>query len=199
VSNLSHSVPPGRPRATSRAHVAHVALELFAARGYEQTTLDDVAAAVGVSRRTLFRYYASKPDMVWADFGIVLDALRANLEASAPDEPWLDAVRRAITASNRYEEAELDTLRIRMRLLTTVPALQAHSMVRYREWRGIVAAFVAERRGEAPEDFVPRAVGMATLATTMSAFEWWVDHASAGDPADVIERALALMAAGFAA
>jgi TetR/AcrR family transcriptional regulator, regulator of mycofactocin system len=188
---------PGRPPATSRAHVAHVALELFAARGYEATTLDDVAAAVGVSRRTLFRYYDSKPDMVWADFTIVLDALRRNLEASELDEPWLDALRRAIVASNRYEDAELDTLRIRMRLITTIPALQAYSMVRYREWRAIVAEFVAERRGEAPGDFLPRTVGMATLATTMSAFEWWIDHESERDPADVIERALSVLATGF--
>jgi hypothetical protein len=86
-----------------------------------------------------------------------------------------------------------------MRLITTIPALQAYSMVRYREWRAIVAEFVADRRGEAPGDLVPRAVAMATLATTMSAFEWWVDHASATDPADVIERALSLMAAGFRA
>jgi AcrR family transcriptional regulator len=86
VSNLPQ---PGRPPATTRAEVAHVALELFAARGYEETTLDDVAAAVGVSRRTLFRYYDAKPDMVWADFTIVLDVLRSHLRVGGPDEPWL--------------------------------------------------------------------------------------------------------------
>jgi mycofactocin system transcriptional regulator len=175
-----------------------VALELFAARGYEATTLDDVAAAVGVSRRTLFRYYDAKPDMVWADFTIVLDALRAQLAAGVPGEPWPDALRRAIVASNRYEEAELGTLRIRMRLISTIPALQAYSMVRYREWRAIVADFVAARRGEEPGDLVPRVVAMAALATTMSAFEWWVDHEEVRDPADVIERALAGLADGFA-
>jgi mycofactocin system transcriptional regulator len=174
-----------------------VALELFAARGYEETTLDDVAAAVGVSRRTLFRYYDAKPDMVWADFTIVLDALRARLREAGREEPWLDALCRAIVASNRYDAAELDTLRIRMRLITTIPALQAYSMVRYREWRAIVAEFVAERCGEAPDDLVPRAVAMAALATTMSAFDWWVEQGGADDPADVIEHALSLLAAGF--
>jgi mycofactocin system transcriptional regulator len=194
---VSNPPQPGRAPATTRAEVAHAALELFAARGYEATTLDDVAAAVGVSRRTLFRYYDAKPDMVWADFTIVLDALRSQLGVAGPHDPWLEALCRAIVASNRYAPEELDTLRIRMRLITTIPALQAYSMVRYREWRTIVAEFVAARRGEQPGDLVPRAVAMATLATTMSAFDWWVDRASATDPADVIERALELMAAGF--
>jgi mycofactocin system transcriptional regulator len=197
VSNSpSRSSPAGRPRATTRAEVAHVALELFARRGYDATTVDDVAAAVGVSRRTLFRYYASKPDLVWGDFDVVLDALRAQLAAAAADESWLEALQRAIVASNRYDPAELPTLRIRMRLITSVPALQAHALVRYAEWRAIVSGFVALRRGERRGDLLPRLVGSATLGATMGAFEWWVEHG--GDPADAVERALALMAAGFA-
>jgi AcrR family transcriptional regulator len=56
----------GRPAATSRQDVARAALDLFARQGYDETTVDEIAAAVGISRRTFFRYYESKPDVVWA-------------------------------------------------------------------------------------------------------------------------------------
>jgi mycofactocin system transcriptional regulator len=172
-----------------------VALELFARDGFDATTMDDVAAAVGVGRRTLFRYYASKNDLVWGEFDGVIAALRAHLDA-AGDAPLLTALRRAVVASNRYDAAELPTLRIRMRLIGSVPALQGHSLRRYAAWRGIVTEFAARRRGERPEDLVPQLIGHAALGTTMAAFQWWVEHGD-GDPAAVIDAALAQLEAGF--
>jgi AcrR family transcriptional regulator len=82
----------GRPRTTSREEIASVGLGLFARRGFEQTTLDDVAAAVGVSRRTILRYYESKNDIVWGTFGEHLAGLRAGLAAADPSEPMLDTL-----------------------------------------------------------------------------------------------------------
>ena len=95
---------PGRPPGTSRRAVTHAALELFAERGFEETTVDDIADALGVSRRTLFRYFASKNDMVWGEFDWVLARLRRCLEATDADEPLHDALRSAVVESNRYED-----------------------------------------------------------------------------------------------
>ena len=183
------------PPATTHAEVAHVALELFARDGFDNTTVDDVAAAVGVGRRTLFRYYASKNDMVWGEFEGVMDALRAHLE-DAGEPPLLTALRKAIVASNRYAAEELPTLRIRMRLIGSVPALQGHSLRRYEEWRRIVVEYAAARRGEGPEDLVPQLIGHAALGITMAAFQWWVEHGD-GDPADLIDAALLALETGF--
>ena len=108
---------------------------MFAERGFEETTVDDVADALGVSRRTLFRYFASKNDMAWGDFDWVLGRLRRCLDETTAEEPLHEALRRAVVESNRYEEEQLPELRIRMRLITGVPALQAHSTLRYTEWR----------------------------------------------------------------
>ena len=116
---------------------------MFAERGFEETTVDDIAEALGVSRRTLFRYFASKNDMVWGDFDWVLGRLQRCLDATGPGEPLHEALRRAVVESNRYEDEQLPELRIRMRLITGVPALQAHSTLRYAEWRAVIADFVA--------------------------------------------------------
>lgn len=176
----------GRPPSTSRDHVARTALALFAERGFEETTLADIAEAVGIGRRTLFRYFASKNDMVWGDFEGVLDRLRAGLAQARPGEGMMDTLGRAVVASNHYEGAALEDLRLRMTLITSVPALQAHSMVRYAEWRRVVSEFVAERMGQGPDDPVPLMVGEMALGASRAAFLRWVMH-----PAESLDRHLA--------
>jgi TetR/AcrR family transcriptional regulator, regulator of mycofactocin system len=171
-------------------------LQLFAERGFERTTVEDVADALGVSRRTLFRYFASKNDMVWGEFDQVLERLRGCLDASPPDEPLHEALRRAGVESNRYPPDQLPELRIRMRLITRVPALQAHSMLRYAEWRAVVAEFVAARLDCAPADLVPQVVAHAALGTAMAAFVVWVDD-PASDLAANLDEAFRLVGSGL--
>src|SRR5690349_14219555 len=84
----------GRPPSTNREEVGRVALELFHRDGFEATTMEAIATAAGVGRRTLFRYYPSKNDIVWGDFDAVLDRLRAELEDGPPSEPVGKAIRR---------------------------------------------------------------------------------------------------------
>ncbi|HEY5332011.1 MAG TPA: TetR family transcriptional regulator, partial [Solirubrobacterales bacterium] len=91
----------GRPPTTTHEQLESIALELFAERGFEQTTVDDIATAVGVGRRTVFRYFPSKNDMVWGGFEQVIERLRVHL-AEGDDLPLADALRRAPVLSNRY-------------------------------------------------------------------------------------------------
>jgi mycofactocin system transcriptional regulator len=184
---------PGRPRTTSRHEVAHVALRLFSEQGFSATTMDDVAAAVGVGTRTLFRYYPSKNDIVWGEFGVHVERFERELAQADPDEPMMDALRRAVISFNDYGEAELPELRIRMTLITTVPALQAHSMLRYREWSDVVAAFVAERLGADPEDHIPQVIAGAALGAATATYRHWIRHPEA-DLLTELNRAFHLLA-----
>jgi len=166
----------GRPPRTSHDQLANTALTLFVRDGFEETTLDDIAAAVGVGRRTLFRYFSSKNDLVWGNFDGVLERLRAELIAADPAVPMMETLGRAVVASNTYEGEALEELRLRMTLITSVPALQAHSMVRYADWRRVVAEFIAQRLGQDPDDLIPLLVGHMALGASMSAFVRWVSH-----------------------
>ena len=166
----------GRPPRTSHDQLASTALTLFVRDGFEETTLDDIAAAVGVGRRTLFRYFSSKNDLVWGNFDGVLERLRAELIAADPAVPMMETLGRAVVASNTYEGKALEELRLRMTLITSVPALQAHSMVRYADWRRVVAEFIAQRLGQDPDDLIPLLVGHMALGASMSAFVRWVSH-----------------------
>lgn len=188
----------GRPPRTTAAEISRAALGLFAAHGFEETTMDDIAADLGIARRTLFRYFPSKNDLVWGDFERVLGRLRSDLDATERDLPVMAAVRRAAVSSNSYPQDALPELRIRMRLITMVPALQAHSMLRYAEWRDVVAAFAARRLRRDPDDLVPLAIGHAALAASMSAFGHWVDHPEK-DLLRLLDRSYGMLEAGFEA
>ncbi len=169
---------------------------MFAQNGFEETTLEEIAAALGIGRRTLFRYFSSKNDMVWGDFDGVLSRLRRELGACPVDAPLIDALRAAVVASNTYSEAARDDLRIRITLITTVPALQAHSMLRYADWRNVVAEFAAERLGASADELLPRSLGYAALAASTAAFTHWVEHPDE-DLLKLLDRSYRLMAAGF--
>jgi mycofactocin system transcriptional regulator len=186
----------GRPASTSRADVARAALDLFARQGYDETTVDEIAAAVGISRRTFFRYFESKPDVVWGEFDAELGRLRDRLAEATGDEPLMDVLRRSVMATNRFGAGELDELRIRMVLISTVPTLVAHSAVRYEEWCEVVAGFAAARMGGSPEDLGPQTLARAALGAAMAAFACWARDAD-GDLVSEVDRAFRLLATGF--
>ncbi|CAA9335562.1 MAG: Transcriptional regulator, AcrR family [uncultured Frankineae bacterium] len=164
----------GRPAVTTRAELEQVALELFARRGFEATTVDDIAAAAGIGRRTFFRYYASKNDVVWGEFEEGLAALRARLSGTDASRPLLDALCEAVLAFNRLDPDHAPWHRNRMALVLTVPALQAHSTLRYAAWREVVAEFVGGRLGQAPGDLLPQLVAHLCLGAALTAYEQWL-------------------------
>jgi TetR/AcrR family transcriptional regulator, regulator of mycofactocin system len=189
-------VARGRRPATSRQDVARAALDLFDRQGYEATTVDQISAAVGVSRRTFFRYYDSKSEVVWGEFDAELIRLRHQLEAAPEDQPMMDVLRAAVMATNRFGANELDELRTRIRLTSSVPSLVAHSAVRYAEWREVVADFVARRIDGAPDDLGPQTVARAALGAAMAAFDHWASHGS-DDLIEELDQAFGLLATGF--
>ncbi len=168
----------GRPVATSHAAIEQAAFGLFAERGFAGTTLDDIAAAVGVGRRTLFRYYASKNDIPWGQFDRTLDDFRRILAEAPPDLPLWESVHRGVVRFNEFPGDARPDHRERMTLILGTPELQAHSALRYAEWRGVIAEHVAERLGCAAHDVVPTTVGHVSLALALAAYDQWMrDHA----------------------
>jgi mycofactocin system transcriptional regulator len=164
----------GRPVATSHAQIEAAAFRLFAQRGFEAVTMSDIAAEVGVGRRTLFRYFESKNDIPWGQFDRTLDAFRAILAQTPDSVPLAEAVQSAVLRFNDYPDDSDPTHRDRMRLILETPALQAHSVLRYAEWRGVIAEYVAERTGQPATDTLPRTVGSVALALAISAYEGWL-------------------------
>jgi len=170
---------PGRRRITSREELEQAAFALFAAQGFEATTVDEIAAAAGIGRRTFFRYFPSKNDIPWGAFEDELDRMRVRLKACPPEVPLMDAIRLALIDFNRVEPAQVPLHRRRMELILRVPALLAHSTLRFTAWRDVVAEFVADRTGRRPEELAPQAIAHAVLGVSVAAYEHWLDHPAA--------------------
>jgi mycofactocin system transcriptional regulator len=181
----------GRPPVTSRADLERVALELFAARGFTETTVEDIAAAAGISRRTFFRYYASKNDVVWGDFDILLRGMEDWLASSPADVPLVSTLADAVIRFNSLPPEAVAPHRQRMSLILHVPALQAHSTLRYADWRGVIARFAARRLKLPVDALPPQLVGHVALGAALTAYEQWL----ADESADLAE----LLATAFAA
>ncbi|MGZ4506552.1 MAG: mycofactocin system transcriptional regulator [Blastococcus sp.] len=164
----------GDIRGGTRARVEKAALDLFTLKGFEQVIIDDVAAAAGISRRTFFRYFATKADAVWGDFAAHVTRLGHLLAATDPEQPVLASVCAAYVEVNDYADAELPLLRERMQLILTEPALLAHSQLRYADVDRVVADHVARRTGASPATLVPRLVAASTRAAATTAFELWL-------------------------
>ncbi len=191
-----HEGVRGRRPSTSRQAVARAALDLFARHGYDNTTVDQIAAAVGVSRRTFFRYYDSKREVVWGEFDAELSRLERQLADAPEDQPMMEVLRQAVIDTNRFGAGELDELRIRIGLTSSVPTLVAHSAVRYAEWCEVVARFVASRIGCGPDDLGPQTVARAALGAAMAAFSSWARQTDT-DLVGQLDRAFRILATGF--
>ena len=168
----------GRRRSTTPHHITDVAIELFTARGFSEVSVDDVAQAAGISRRTLFRYYASKNAIPWGDFDAHLAHLRDLLDSVDPEVPLGGALRAALLAFNTFDESETVRHRQRMRVILQTAELQAYSMTMYAGWREVIAGFVARRSDCKTTDLLPQTVAWTMLGVALAAYEHWLGDES---------------------
>lgn len=188
----------GRRPSTTQDHITDVALELFATRGFDEVSVDDVARAAGIARRTLFRYYASKNAIPWGDFDAHLQHLRELLATLSTEIPLAEALREALLSFNTYDAQETAQHRMRMRVILETAGLQAYSMTMYAGWREVIAAYVAERIGAATGDLMPQTVGWLMLGVALSAYEHWLADESVA-LADAIAAAFEVARPGLEA
>ncbi|HZE16008.1 MAG TPA: mycofactocin system transcriptional regulator [Mycobacterium sp.] len=186
----------GRRRSTTPHHITDVALRLFADRGFDAVSVDDVAQAAGIARRTVFRYYASKNAIPWDDFDAHLQHLRQLLNRVEPNIPLGEALRSALLAFNTFDESETVRHRQRMRVILQTAQLQAYSMTMYAGWREVIAGFVARRSGVKISDLLPQTVAWMMLGVALSAYEHWLADESVSLP-EALGEAFDVVRAGL--
>lgn len=174
VSDTSAPAAPGRPAVTSRRELEEIALAIFSEQGFDVTSVDEIAAAAGIGRRTFFRYFKSKNDAVWGEFDAQLDAFAEWFARCDPDVPVVKAIRAAVISFNSFDAEATESLRNRMRIILRSPALQAYSTLRYAAWREVVARFAATRLGGSADELIPRTLGHLALGAALSAYEQWL-------------------------
>jgi AcrR family transcriptional regulator len=171
LDELPRSLRERRRYRTRRTIQAH-ALRLFAAKGFQATTIEEIAAAAEMAPRTFFRYFPTKEEVVfWADYQPTL----AGFVAARPaDEPALKAVHHGIVEAlaaiwNQDGERMMERLRLAFR----TPALHPRLRQQQAGWATAVAEILADRLGERPDNLQVRIIAAAVAAAVWVAIEEW--------------------------
>jgi AcrR family transcriptional regulator len=156
-----------RKKRATREALTRAALELFAERGYDETTLVEIAEAAGVSTRTIFAYFPSKEDILFCTMGTMKDALATAL-SERPDGTDALAALREFILSSAQEKTELDYKL--GQLVAADPTLSSHLRARIAELQEVLAAAIADDLGVGPDDLRPQ-VAAASLTAAFEVLE----------------------------
>ena len=188
-------VPSRRSRKKSRTHAALVeaGAELFATRGFDETTTIDIAERADVSQRTLFRHFPSKEAVLYGDMDEVLFALRDALRSRPVDEPVLDVVSAAIRSVAENFERHRERRLLQARLAASYPSVSAYSRATVQlGWEREIIAATAARLGVDPlVDPRPEIIAGAAMSAVRVATRQWTMSEGRDDYAQLIADALA--------
>ena len=129
--------------------------------GYDAVDVSTIAAEAGIGRTTFFRYFGSKPAVVWSAFDATITWLQESLTTHKGQGDPLDAVRAAVVGSTRSALYSSDVWLERFKLLDSHPSLQSGAYEHWEAWRRAVAEHIAEAEGLDPSDPVPMAIAGA--------------------------------------
>jgi AcrR family transcriptional regulator len=179
-----------RKKAATRRRLMIVALRLFERHGFEDTTVEQIAARADVAPRTFFRYFPTKVDVLFADHEELVALVRETLATRAADEPILDALRRAILQGVERVVADPALFLIRSRLAAGVPAADAHSRHLDADYEDVIAEAVAATRHTDPAtDLYARVLARAAWGANRAAREVWVATDAKRDPRSLVNEA----------
>lgn len=165
-----------RTRAAMRAEVSEVAFRLFAEQGFDETTVEQIAAEAGLSRTTFFRYFGTKEEVVLGKFGEFGHEIAAALATRPADErPW-DALRRAFDVVTHTDPAEPEQSLSLMRLLSDACALTTRQWEKTQGWQSMLVPEISRRLGDSgePADALrARALVASAIACLDAATDAW--------------------------
>ncbi|HET6479754.1 MAG TPA: TetR family transcriptional regulator [Actinoplanes sp.] len=163
-----------RTRQAAILEVSAVAMDLFLERGFDATTFDDIAAAAGISRRSLFRYFGTKEDIVLFHLADEGSHARDALAARPDDEPvWTALLNVLLQIDNGEESGDRDRLLKVSEMMYGVPSLRARSLEKHLQWQTDLLPEVRRRLGTSSGDLQAAAVIASAMACLDAAGEIW--------------------------
>jgi AcrR family transcriptional regulator len=184
--------PPGlreRKKIKLRRAIQTAALRLFETRGYEHTTVEQIAEAAETSTTTFYRYFPTKEDVVLDNDASPL--FEATVAERPADEPLTATIRAAMAAVVGAAEADRDLTLARMRLVGTVPALEARYAGQERRSIEFLTRLLASRTGRPADDFQLELVAFVLAAVVFTASRRWVADQGATSLTGLTDQALA--------
>ena len=186
-----------RKKLRTRAELSDAAFRLFAERGFDETTIEDIVEQVEVSPRTFFRYFDSKEDVVIGFFDDLGLELRAMLATRPSDEPSFTALRAALgTLIDLYEERQ-DRVVAAKRLAHETPSIRARLLDKHARWENGVTEELVTRGGDPSQEPQMRLLAAVALAAFSTAVSAWCTSGGRADLHALVDDALGAVGDGF--
>jgi AcrR family transcriptional regulator len=187
-------VPTGRrERKKQLVHdeLTRRAFALFAERGFDRVSVEDITEAADVSRTTFFRYFPTKEDVLVQWMRAVGEETAAALLARPRDEPPLVALRAALLTLAQVYASDTERAALVEQLRRGSPTVRAAYRDKVAQWEDLLAAALAERTGSSAErDLAPRLLARLAMAAVTAAQDTWAAGEQAGDVLPLLDEAL---------
>jgi len=156
------ATPAGRRRL--RRALAGAAVDLFVAKGYEATTVDEIAAAAGVGRRTFFRYFDSKDEVLFANHDEIVAEMEETFAGADPERDPVEMACAAVSLVLESYAAELDVSLKRFTLTRTVPSLRDKEVATVDRYQRVLARYLRARFAEQGDEAASLRADVAAAA-----------------------------------
>ena len=186
-----------RKKLERRTRLADVAVELFERNGFEKTTIEQIAAAADLAPRTFFSYFATKDDLVLADYTDRLRRILEELDRRPAAEPAWEALRSSFATVADDYEAEESRIRRRFTIMATSPSVAARSLQLQAGWEQALADALTRRLEADPGDPMPRLLAATALAVIRASLQHWLLNIEDGPLPDLVQRSFDQLGVGL--
>ncbi|WP_037310118.1 TetR family transcriptional regulator [Amycolatopsis orientalis] len=192
------ATPAGRRRL--RRTLASAAVDLFAANGYEATTVDEIAAAAGIGRRTFFRYFDAKDDVLFANHDEIVAEMEEVFASADPRRDPVEVACAAVSLVLDSYAADLEVSLKRFDLTRTVPSLRDKEVATVDRYQRVLARYLQarfEEQGEEAASLRAAVIAAAIAAANNHVLRRWLRSGGKGDIAACATEAFALVFDAF--
>jgi AcrR family transcriptional regulator len=183
-----------RKKQKTRESIQRTALRLFEKQGYEETTIEQIAAAAEISPSTFFNYFPTKEDVVLYD---AYDPMAIKLFLERPkDEPLNAGLRQVLEGLAATFQRDEQMILARGRLFLEVPELRARIWDEVERTQVLLAQMLAERTGRRPDDFELRVTARVVTGAVYEASQEWMRSYGRRGLVELVNRALDVVESG---
>jgi AcrR family transcriptional regulator len=187
VTAITYDGRMGRWEPNAQGRLAQAAWELFAERGFEQTTVAEIATRAGLTERTFFRHFADKREVLfWGQHA--LQELMVNAVVGAPDSAApIDAMAAALEAAGEVFRERHEGSRQRQAIIAANPELQERELIKLATLGSALAGALSQRGVPEPAASLAAEAGVAVFRV---AFERWVNETGEPDFSRIVQESL---------
>jgi AcrR family transcriptional regulator len=177
----------GRWQPDARGRLAQAAFALYSERGFEQTTVAEIAERAGLTERTFFRHFADKREVLFAGADALRELLVSTVTGAPDSAAPIDAVAAALQAAGAFIQEGGELARQRQAIIAASAELQERELIKL---ASLASALADALRGRGVEDPAASLTAEAGMAVFRIAFERWINHPNEQDLPQVIRQSL---------